>query len=121
MAIFDQLVKNEMAKGVALGAGVALVVPAVIAAMWPVIKPLARSAIKASLLAYEKGREGIAELNEEFEDLVAETQEELRAERQADIQSGQVGATADKSAAEEISSGDTETEPMEDSRVAAGD
>jgi hypothetical protein len=119
MAIFDQLVKNEMAKGVALGAGVALVVPAVIAAMWPVIKPVARSALKASLLAYEKGREGIAELSEEFEDLVAETQEELRAEREAAFQSEQAAATADKTPADEISSGDAKTEPNQDSQKAA--
>jgi hypothetical protein len=83
MALFDELVKNDMAKGAALGAGLALAVPVLITALWPVVRPMARSAIKAGLMAYEKGREGIAELSEEFEDLVAETQEELRAERVA--------------------------------------
>jgi hypothetical protein len=83
MALIDELVKNDIAKGMALGAGLALAVPALVATLWPVMRPVARSAIKAGLIAYEKGREGVAELSEEFEDIIAETQEELRTDRMA--------------------------------------
>lgn len=44
-------------------------------------RPLAKAAIRQGLLAYETGRERIAELGETVEDLVAEAQTELAAER----------------------------------------
>jgi hypothetical protein len=83
MALLDEFVESDIAKGVALGAGVALAVPVLLVALWPMVKPVARTAVKAGLLAFEKGREGMAELSEEFEDLVAETREELRTKRVA--------------------------------------
>ncbi|MGD8911713.1 MAG: DUF5132 domain-containing protein [Candidatus Thiodiazotropha sp.] len=111
MALIDELVKNDIAKGVALGAGLALAVPALVATLWPVMRPVARSAIKAGLIAYEKGREGIAELSEEFEDLIAETQEELRADRMAN-ENGSVVESA-PSPSDEAKGTEPETRPSD--------
>mgnify|MGYP000025308683 CR=1 FL=1 len=42
------MIRNDnIIKGVAIGLGVALVAPVVIAALAPVVKPIARSALKA--------------------------------------------------------------------------
>ena len=68
---------NELLKGAAIGLGVAVLVPVVVAALMPVIKPMARSALKAGIFAYEKGRESLEGIGETVDDLVAEVEEEL--------------------------------------------
>lgn len=68
---------NDLLKGAAIGLGVAVLVPVVVAALMPVIKPMARSALKAGIFAYEKGRESLEGIGETVDDLVAEVEEEL--------------------------------------------
>jgi hypothetical protein len=68
---------DDLFKGIAIGVGVALVAPVVIAAIAPVVKPLARSAFKAGVRAYEMGREALEEFGETVDDVVAEVEEEL--------------------------------------------
>ncbi|HAZ40801.1 MAG TPA: DUF5132 domain-containing protein [Methylococcaceae bacterium] len=77
MPTIDNLLKNETAKGVAIGLGAALVGVAAIPAVIMVGRPLARVAIKSGLLFLEKGREAMAEATESLEDLVAEVKAEL--------------------------------------------
>lgn len=79
----DELLKNETFRNTAIGLGMAVLVPLAVSALAPLARPLARSTVKAGLIALEKGRETAAELGEVFEDLVAEVREELRAERAA--------------------------------------
>jgi hypothetical protein len=81
MPLPQELVKNDLAKGVLIGIGIAVLVPVAIAALAPVLKPAARAALKAGLLAVEKGRELIAELSETVQDVAAETEVELRESR----------------------------------------
>jgi hypothetical protein len=71
---------NSFAKGIALGVGVALLVPIAAVTLAPVIRPVARNALKAGALTIERGREFLAETTEMVEDIVAETRAELRAE-----------------------------------------
>ena len=68
---------DDLIKGAALGLGLAVAVPVVIAALMPVIRPIARQALKAGIYAYEKGRETIEGIGETVDDLVAEVEEEL--------------------------------------------
>lgn len=77
MPALDNLLKNETAKGVAIGLGAALVGVAAIPTVIMVGRPLARVAIKSGLLFLEKGREAMAEATESLEDLVAEVKAEL--------------------------------------------
>lgn len=93
MPTIEDLLKNDTAKGVAIGLGAALVGVAAIPALMSVGRPFARVAIKSGLLFLEKGREAIAEAGEGLEDLVAEVKAELAAE--------QAGFSAE-SAAEDI-------------------
>jgi hypothetical protein len=72
------MVRNDdLLKGVAIGIGAAILVPVAIAALAPVVKPLARSAMKSGILAYEKLRESVEAFGETVEDMVAEVEEEM--------------------------------------------
>lgn len=64
-------------KGLAIGFGVAILTPLVIAALAPVLQPAARSALKAGIRVYEKGRENLELLGETVDDIVAEVHEEM--------------------------------------------
>ncbi|MEN8165988.1 MAG: DUF5132 domain-containing protein [Pseudomonadota bacterium] len=72
------MVRNDdLLKGLAIGVGAAVLVPVVISALLPIVKPLARSALKMGVHAYERGREALEELGETVEDVVAEVEEEM--------------------------------------------
>jgi hypothetical protein len=78
------MVRNDdLVKGVAIGIGAALLVPVVITALVPVVKPIARSIFKAGLMVYEKGRERVEEMGEAVEDMVAEVEDELVESRES--------------------------------------
>jgi len=68
---------NDLFRGVALGIGVAVLTPLVIAALAPALKPVARSALKAGIRVYEKGRETVEIVGETIEDITAEVEEEM--------------------------------------------
>jgi hypothetical protein len=78
------MASSDLSKGIALGIGAALILPIAATTLAPALRPFARSAIKAGILALEKGREASAELGEALEDLIAEVQEELRETRLAE-------------------------------------
>ncbi|MGZ8217427.1 DUF5132 domain-containing protein [Methylomagnum sp.] len=71
------LLKNDVAKGVAIGVGVAAAVPILAV----VAKPAARSMMRTGILFFEKGREFLAAAEENFEDMVAEVKSELAEDR----------------------------------------
>ncbi len=68
---------DEFMRGLGLGLTAAMLVPVVISALAPVVRPLARSALKGGIKLYEMGRETFEQLGETVEDIVAEVQEEL--------------------------------------------
>jgi hypothetical protein len=78
MAGIDDLFKGNAWVGLAVGVGAGIVAPLLAPMVAAVGKPLAKSAVKAGILLYEKGRETIAELGEVMEDLVAEVRADLR-------------------------------------------
>lgn len=87
MPNFQDLFKNDFARGVALGVSATLVAAAAIPLIVTATRPLARAALKSSLLVVEKGREALAGAEEHFEDLVAEVKAEMAAERE--VQAGE--------------------------------
>lgn len=87
---------DEVSKSIALGVGVAIMIPVAWKIIVPALKPLARSAMKNGIRAIEKGREIMAETSEKVEDLVAETQAEMQAKRMViedELDEAAVGAT----------------------------
>lgn len=97
----QDFVKNDLAKGVMIGIGLAVLVPVAVAALAPVLKPAARAALKAGLLAMEKGREMLAELSETVQDVAAETEAELRESKlaEADVVVEEVAEAGDETGA----------------------
>ena len=87
---------EDLLKGAALGVGLALLVPVAMIALAPVIRPLARTALKSGLMVYEKGRETLEELGETFDDVRAEVEEELTEERTAEAVDEPIKAAPDK-------------------------
>jgi Protein of unknown function (DUF5132) len=74
--------------GVALSLGAALLGPLWRPALGRWARPAAKGAIKQGILAFELGRERIAELGEKVSDLVAEAQFELAAGRLHEQEAG---------------------------------
>jgi len=87
----SDVTKNDLGKGIAIGAGLVLLVPLAVVTLAPLARPVLRQAMKTGLMAYEKAREVVAELGETLEDTAAEVQAELRASRMADEQAANVG------------------------------
>ncbi|MGB5260909.1 MAG: DUF5132 domain-containing protein [Gammaproteobacteria bacterium] len=95
------MARNEdLLKGAAIGLGVAVLLPVVVAALMPVIRPMARSALKAGIFAYEKGRETLEGIGETVDDLVAEVEEEL-------VDAREVHGMADDVAERKVGSADS--------------
>jgi hypothetical protein len=61
----------------AVGAGIVLLAPVVVPVVAGILKPLAKNAIKGSLLMYERAKVATAETMESLEDLAAEAKAEL--------------------------------------------
>ena len=61
----------------AIGAGIVLLAPVVVPVVAGILKPIAKNAIKGSLLMYEKAKMATAETMESLEDIAAEAKAEL--------------------------------------------
>ena len=77
MAFFDEAFKGNIGSGLAVGIGVAVVAPLLAPVIGGVVRPLAKTAIRAGLLAVDAGREGLARLEEAAGDMAAEARAEL--------------------------------------------
>ncbi|MBV8095331.1 MAG: DUF5132 domain-containing protein [Acetobacteraceae bacterium] len=71
---------SGLVTGVAISLAVALFTPLWRPALYRWGRPLAKGAVKQGLIAYELGRERVAEMGEAVSDLVAEAQVELATE-----------------------------------------
>src|SRR3954451_15703983 len=81
MALLEDLLEGNMGTGLAAGIGIAILGPLLAPVIADVVRPLAKTTIKASLLAFDAGREGLARLNEALDDLVADARAELEQSR----------------------------------------
>jgi len=77
MAIFVDVFRGgNIVTGLAIGVGFALLAPVV----KPFVRPLAKTAIKAGMAAYDRGRVAVAEFTEHAGDILAEARSELAEE-----------------------------------------
>lgn len=85
------LYQKSPAKAIAIGVGAVIITPIVL----PLLKPVAKGAIKTGVVLYEKTKGAIAEAGEVLGDIVAEAQAEIATEQsnhkalQAEINSDQ--------------------------------
>ena len=77
MSKITDLMENAGKPGVIAGIGAVLLAPVIISVVASIGKPLAKSIIKGSMVAYEKSKGTFAELGETWEDIVAEAKAEL--------------------------------------------
>jgi hypothetical protein len=85
MPQIDKLLQNQNLRTTAIGLGIAVAVPVAVAFLAPYLRPVLRSAVKGGVVAFEKGKEAVAQVGESMDDLVAEIRDELREEREAAI------------------------------------
>lgn len=73
MAFLDDMFKGgNIITGVAVGIGTAVLLPAVVPAVSGLLRPAAKAAIKGGILAYDRGRQAMAQMGEMASDMVAE-------------------------------------------------
>jgi Protein of unknown function (DUF5132) len=66
------IVNRDIVKGLALGLGAGLLAPMVFPTMGQIVRPTVNAAIRAGVVAWERGREKLAEMGEYVEDMAAE-------------------------------------------------
>ena len=81
MAILEDMFKGNIVTALVVGVGSALLAPVLVPAVSNLLRPAAKAAIKGGILAYDKGREAMAQMTEATSDLTAEAR--------ADISSGE--------------------------------
>lgn len=79
MALIDKDVARFLGGG-AVGAGAVLVFPYIKPIAGAIARPLVKAAIRSGVLAFERGREGLAHATESLEDILAEVRSELESE-----------------------------------------
>jgi hypothetical protein len=82
MPKITDLMEKAGRPGVIAGIGAVLLAPVIIPVVAGIGKPVAKSIIKGSMVAYEKSKGAFAELGETWEDIVAEAKAELAEDHQ---------------------------------------
>ncbi|KAB8330504.1 DUF5132 domain-containing protein [Scytonema tolypothrichoides VB-61278] len=94
-------VEDAGAPGIIAGIGAVLLAPVVIPVVAGIGKPIAKSLIKGGLVLFEKSKGAVAELGENWEDMIAEARAELAEGRQlpaVDVASTSVDNASDNGA-----------------------
>ena len=77
MTLLDDLFKGNVVTALAVGVGGILLAPLVAPAVTNVLRPAAKALIKGGILAYDKGREAVAQMGEVTSDIAAEARADL--------------------------------------------
>jgi hypothetical protein len=87
MALFDSEGRNLLF-GVALGVGATLFLRDILPGFKGAGRPLAKAALRSGMTTFDKARESLARLGEDWEDLVAEVRSELEDQTQQQAAEG---------------------------------
>ena len=85
MGLLEDVKKSRVLTGIAIGVGASILLPKLLPTLGEAAKPLAKGLMKSGILAFEKGKEVVAEISESTEDLWAEVKTELEAEQLAEL------------------------------------
>lgn len=73
MAFFDDIFKGgNIVTGLAIAVGTAVLAPVIGPAVGSILRPAAKAAIKGGIVAYDWGRQAVAQVSEATSDMVAE-------------------------------------------------
>jgi hypothetical protein len=89
MALEDIFKGGNIVTGLAIGVGGAIVAPLLVPALGGLLRPAAKAVIKGGIVAYDWGRQAVAQVGEATSDMVAEA----RADTQ---RAAEAAATAQK-------------------------
>lgn len=78
MAVFEDVFKGSLGTGLVVGVGALVLGPVIAPAIAGMVRPLAKGVIKASIYAYDRACEGLAQINDMSGDIVAEARSEMR-------------------------------------------
>lgn len=81
MAFLEDVFEGNIGTGLAVGIGVAVVGPILTPILGGILRPAAKTVIKAAMVAVDAGRAGAGRLNEMSGDIVAEARSELNEAR----------------------------------------
>lgn len=73
MAWFEDVLEGGIGPGLMVGIGAAVLVPV----LRPLLRPAAKAVVKVGLMAYDRGQDAFAHLNELAGDVVAEVRSEM--------------------------------------------
>ncbi len=74
---FEALEGGASILGIAAGIGAALLAPVVIPVLGKAGKPVVKTVVREGMWLYEKGKEALTEMNDAWDDIVAEVQHEM--------------------------------------------
>ncbi|HYZ21295.1 MAG TPA: DUF5132 domain-containing protein [Rhodopila sp.] len=72
MALEDIFKGGNLVTGLAIGVGSAIVAPVVVPALGGLLRPAAKAVVKGGIVAYDWGRQAVAQVGEAASDMVAE-------------------------------------------------
>ncbi len=79
MAFFDDMFKGgNLVTGLAIAVGTAVLVPAIGPVVGNVLRPAAKAVIKGGIVAYDWGRQTVAQATEAASDMVAEARSDAQ-------------------------------------------
>ena len=77
MAILENMFKGNIGTTLLVGVAAAVAAPLITPAMSNLLRPAAKAVIKGGILAYDQGREAVAQLGETASDIAAEARADL--------------------------------------------
>jgi hypothetical protein len=83
MALLEDVTKGGFST-LLVGIGAALVAPTVLPALGSSLRPLTKAVVKGGVMLYDAVKETVAEVGEQFNDLVAEARAEISETSSAD-------------------------------------
>jgi hypothetical protein len=84
MALEDVFKGGNIVTGLAIGIGATILAPLVVPAVGGLLRPAAKAMIKGGIVAYDWGRQAMAEVSEAASDMAAEARAEAAAASKPD-------------------------------------
>jgi hypothetical protein len=77
MAILEDMFKGDIGTTLLVGVAATAAAPLIVPGLSNLLRPVAKAVIKGGILAYDQGREAVAQLGEAASDIAAEARAEL--------------------------------------------
>jgi hypothetical protein len=93
MALEDLFKGGNIVTGLAIGVGATILAPLVAPAVSGMLRPAAKAVIKGGIVAYDWGRQAMAEVSEAASDMAAEVRAEAATAGKPETRSTSAGST----------------------------